>query len=75
MPSCPHRYVASDGISRELVQVQTRTAPISAGSRCALSSAASAVCRASSSRLRELYRRSSTPVFSRISSALIGDQL
>ena len=62
-------------MSRELVQVQTRTAPISSGSRPAFASAASAACSARSSRGRLLYRRSSIPVLSRISSALIGDQL
>ena len=67
--------MASEGINRELVQVQTSTAPISSGSRPALASAASAACRASSSTVSELYRRCSMPVFERISSALIGDQL
>ena len=31
MPNAPDSHVAIDGISRELVQVQTITAPISAG--------------------------------------------
>jgi len=67
--------VASDGISREEVQVQTSTPPISSGCRPALSSAASAACRASSSSGSELYSRCSIPVLAAISSALIGDQL
>ena len=54
IPSCPEMYVATEGISRELVQVQTSTAPISSGPRPALASAASAACRPNSSRLSEL---------------------
>src|SRR5271169_5322252 len=38
-PSSPDNHVATDGIRRVLVQLQKRTAPISAGLRLALASA------------------------------------
>ena len=51
MPSWPETYDAIDGISRELVQVHTKTAPMSAGPRPACSSAARAARNESPSRL------------------------
>ena len=56
------------------MHVQHRTAPISAGVRPALSSAARAACAASSSSGRCVYVRWPIPVLAAISPAVIGDQ-
>src|SRR2546429_9968024 len=75
MPSSPEIQVAVAGISRVLVQVHSKTAPISSGERPDFVIACSAACSASSLSERAVYCRCSTPVLSLISSALIGDQL
>src|SRR5205814_7019372 len=71
----PEIQVATEGMRRVLVQEQKRTAPISSGLRPDFASAISAASSEISSSERSVYRRDSIPVFSRISSADMGDQL
>jgi len=73
-PSSPESQVAIDGMSLVLVQVQISTAPISAGRRPDFARAFLAASRAMSSSGNWVYRRSSIPVFSLISAALMRDQ-
>ena len=66
--------MASEGIIFALVHEQKMTAPISSGRRPDFATARCAARSAMWSRSSSVYRRSTIPVFSSISLAVMGDQ-